>query len=342
MTDTPSDASIHSLSLLRRNLAAAMTATGSEVLGKQTAIRLAFTGLLAGGHLLLEDLPGMGKTTLARTLAVTLGLSFQRIQFTSDLMPGDILGVSVFDRNQTAFEFRPGPVFTETLLADEINRASPRTQSALLEAMAEGQVTVDGTTHALPDPFFVIATQNPVDLDSTFQLPASQMDRFIMRLSLGYPSEEAERLMLHRDGPQVDRETTPPSRAPHVPLPPSTHESPALRAHLSASDVVALRRWSQQVPANDRLLDYLQALIGATRTAPDIQVGMSPRASLALLRAARAWAFLENRSYVAPEDVQAVFPAVAQHRLIWKMASTNQEDVDDRLAQMLKNVPVPI
>jgi MoxR-like ATPase len=281
---------------LRQSLDRAQTQVNALVLGKPHEVRLAFVALLAGGHLLIEDLPGLGKTTLAHALAATLGLEFQRVQFTSDLLPADVVGVSVYDPQSREFLFHRGPVFTQVLLADEINRAPPRTQSALLEAMAEYQVTADGTTHALPEPFFVIATQNPVDLSGTYPLPDSQLDRFLLRLSLGYPGEAAERDLLAGD----DRRDM---IAKVMPL-------------LGSEDVLAARRAAQQVHASDALIAYVQALLARSRRHPGVRVGLSPRAGLALLRAARVYAMLLGRAHVLPEDVQALFPAVAAHRLV--------------------------
>jgi len=277
-------------------LAAAIEQVNTLVLGKPREVRLAFTALLAGGHLLVEDLPGLGKTTLARALAATLGLAFQRMQFTADLLPSDILGVSVYDQNDRGFRFHPGPLFTQLLLADEINRAPPRTQSALLEAMAEHQVSVDGLSHRLPAPFFVIATQNPVDLSGTFPLPDSQLDRFLLRISMGYPDHEAERAMLAgRDRRLMINETMP---------------------RLGAEEVLALQKAVEAVHASDALLDYVQRLLVASRRQPGIRVGLSPRAGLALLRGARAHALLLGRAHVLPDDVQTLFVAVAAHRLV--------------------------
>jgi MoxR-like ATPase len=280
----------------RTALDAAIEQVNTLVLGKRREVRLAFTALLAGGHLLVEDLPGLGKTTLARALAATLGLEFQRMQFTADLLPSDILGVSVYDQNDRGFRFHPGPVFTQLLLADEINRAPPRTQSALLEAMAEHQVSVDGVSHRLPAPFFVIATQNPVDLSGTFPLPDSQMDRFLLRLSMGYPDAEAERAMLAgRDRRLMINETMP---------------------RLGSDDVLALQKAVDGVHASDALLDYVQRLLVESRRHAGVRVGLSPRAGLALLRGARAHALLLGRAHVLPDDVQALFAAVAAHRLV--------------------------
>ncbi len=277
-------------------LSRAQEQVNSLVLGKPHEVRLAFVALLAGGHVLIEDLPGLGKTTLAHALAATVGLSFQRVQFTSDLLPADVLGVSVYDATARGFQFHPGPVFTQVLLADEINRAPPRTQSALLEAMAEQQVTLDGVTHALPDPFFVIATQNPVDLSGTFPLPDSQLDRFLLRFSLGYPGAEAERALLTGS----DRRALIASALPM----------------LGEGDVAALRQAAAQVHASDALVGYVQALLARSRHHPGVRVGLSPRAGLALLHAARAYALLLGRDHVLPEDVQALFIAVAGHRLV--------------------------
>nr|WP_275672727.1 AAA family ATPase [Thermomonas flagellata] len=281
---------------MRAALAAAQAQVNTLVLGKPLQVRLAFVALLAGGHLLLEDLPGLGKTTLAHALARTLGLDFARVQFTSDLLPADVLGVSVYDARSGRFEFHRGPVFTQVLLADEINRAPPRTQSALLEAMAEHQVSLDGTTHPLPDPFLVIATQNPVDLAGTYPLPDSQLDRFLLRMALGYPDAQAERALLAgRDRRDLIAD------AP---------------ARLDADAVRALRTAAAEVHASEALLAYVQALLARSRQQPGVRVGLSPRAGLALLRAARAHALLLGRTHVLPEDVQALFPAVAEHRLV--------------------------
>jgi MoxR-like ATPase len=281
---------------LRAALDRAQAQVNGLVLGKPQEVRLAFVALLANGHVLIEDLPGLGKTTLAHALAATLGLDFQRVQFTSDLLPADVVGVSVFDPQARSFQFHPGPVFTQVLLADEINRAPPRTQSALLESMAEHQVTVDGTTHALPEPFFVIATQNPIDLAGTYPLPDSQLDRFLLRLALGYPGEEAERDLLSGS----DRRDL---IAQSMPL-------------LSAEDVIDARRAVQGVHASTTLIAYVQALLARSRKHPGVRVGLSPRAGLALLRASRAYALLLGRGHVLPEDVQALFGPVAAHRLV--------------------------
>ena len=281
---------------LQEALKSAQQQVNSLVLGKSHEVRLAFVALLAGGHILIEDLPGLGKTTLAHALAATLGLGFQRVQFTSDLLPADVLGVSVYDAQSRQFQFHPGPVFTHVLLADEINRAPPRTQSALLEAMAEHQVTLDGMTRALPDPFFVLATQNPVDLSGTYPLPDSQLDRFLLRLTLGYPNAESERALLAG----IDRREL---IAQTGPL-------------LSSEDVLALRVAVNEVHASEALVNYVQALLARSRQHPGVRVGLSPRAGIALLRASRAYALLLGRQHVLPEDVQALFAAVTAHRLV--------------------------
>ena len=281
---------------LRQRLDAAIAQVNRVLLGKPRQVKLAFTCLVAGGHLLLEDVPGVGKTTLAHALAATFSLDFQRVQFTSDLLPSDIIGVSVYERETGQFRFHPGPIFTGLLLADEINRASPKTQSALLEAMAENQVTVDGQTHALSQPFFVVATQNPLDLNGTFPLPDSQLDRFMLRLSLDYPDASAERALLSG----ADRRDMLAELAPQ----------------LDGASLIALNHQSQGITASSALLDYLQALLTASRRHADIRVGLSPRAGLALLAAARSWALISGRSHVLPEDIQALFVPLAAHRLL--------------------------
>ncbi|MBI7776204.1 AAA family ATPase [Pseudomonas aeruginosa] len=276
-------------------LEACLKAVDEILLGKDRQVRLALACLLARGHLLIEDLPGMGKTTLSHALARVLGLSFQRIQFTSDLLPGDILGTSVFDKDSGQFVFHPGPIFAELVFADEINRATPKSQSALLEAMEEGQVTIEGATRPLPEPFFVIATQNPASQGGTFSLPESQLDRFLMRLSLGYPGRAAERSLLLGE---ARRDLL-----------------PRLEPLLDHAALAAFQAEVPKVRASDALVDYVLRLVEATRTQPAFALGLSPRGSLALLAAARAWALLAGRDYVIPEDVQAVLPAVAGHRL---------------------------
>lgn len=295
MPATPS--AMHMLTdTLKDALTSAQAQVNALLLGKSHEVRLAFVALLSDGHVLIEDLPGLGKTTLAHAMAATLGLGFQRVQFTSDLLPSDIVGVSIFDAQARRFEFHQGPVFTHVLLADEINRAPPRTQSALLEAMAEHQVTVDGNTHVLPEPFFVIATQNPIDLAGTYPLPDSQLDRFLLRLSLGYPDADAERALLAG----------------------SDRRAMIARAQplLDADAILQLRQAVDQVHASPALVDYVQALLTRSRHQAGVRVGLSPRAGIALLRAARAYALLLGRAHVLPEDVQALFATVAAHRLV--------------------------
>ncbi len=289
--------------LTLHSLQRAQAQVNALLLGKTDEVKLAFVALLCGGHLLIEDLPGLGKTTLAHAMASTLGLQFQRVQFTSDLLPADVLGVSIYEADSRSFRFHPGPVFSNVLLADEINRAPPRTQSALLEAMAEQQVTLDGSTHALPDPFFVIATQNPVDLSGTFPLPDSQLDRFLLRLTLGYPDAATERALLAGG-----------SRRELI--------AQALPS-LSEADIRALRTAVEQVHASDALVDYVQRLLARSRQQPGVRVGLSPRAGIALLRAARAHALLAGRNHVLPDDVQALFVAVAAHRLVAEAESSS-------------------
>jgi len=284
--------------------APALAALEKIILGKSRQLRLCLACLLARGHLLIEDVPGVGKTTLAHALAQVLGLSWQRVQFTSDLLPADILGVSIFDRATQQFEFRKGPIFTQLLLADEVNRASPRTQSALLEAMEERQVSIDGVSYALPDPFFVVATQNPHEQLGTFALPESQLDRFLMRVELGYPDASHERVLLV----ESDRRTRLQTAA-------AQGATTGAASPLTPADVLRLQAALPQVHVSPALLDYVQALITSSRSRSDLRLGLSPRAGQGLVRAARAWALLSGRELVLPEDVQAVLPAVAGHRL---------------------------
>jgi len=274
---------------------AVIDGVSNVLLGKDKQIRLALTCLFASGHLLIEDLPGMGKTLLSHTLAQALGLQFNRIQFTSDLLPSDVIGVSIFDKNKSEFRFVPGPVFSQVLLADEINRATPKSQSALLEVMEEQTVTVDGETHHLPKPFFVIATQNPATQTGTYPLPESQMDRFLMRIELGYPDKEAERKLLMNGDRRKKLEK--------------------LQAVISSEKLVAIQAEVEQVKVADTLLDYVQRLVEYTRKENDFAFGLSPRGSLALLRAAKSWALIHQRNHVIPEDVQQVLPSVVEHRL---------------------------
>ncbi len=276
-------------------IAEVIAAANQIILGKEGQIRLALACLLARGHLLIEDLPGVGKTTLAHTLARLLGLQFSRIQFTSDMLPADVIGISIFDREHSDFKFLPGALFSQVLLADEINRATPKTQSALLEAMEERQVTIDGQTRPLPEPFFVIATQNPSTQIGTFPLPESQLDRFLVRIELGYPDHDAERALLEGGGRR--------------------EQLPTLAACFAPDQLAPLQRQAAAVHVSAPLLDYVQTLIEATRNSPQFVHGLSPRAALALLAVARAWAFIDGRRMVLPEDVQAVLPGVACHRL---------------------------
>jgi MoxR-like ATPase len=290
------------------------------ILGKELQIRLALACLLARGHLLIEDIPGVGKTTLAHALAASLGLSFQRIQFTSDLLPADILGVSIYNRENATFQFHPGPIFTQVVLADEVNRATPKAQSALLEAMEEHQVTIDGETRRLPAPFFVIATQNPSYQVGTFPLPESQLDRFLMRIQLGYPNVEAERELLKGQDRRDLLEQ--------------------LGACLRGEDLAELQHEAQQVHVSPALLDYVQAVVNHTRASAEYANGLSPRAALALLHAARAWALMEKRKHVVPEDVQAVLPGVVGHRLM-STAEGGRVNGFDMAEQLMKQVPIP-
>ena len=295
--------------------------TGKVILGKDTAIRQAISCLLAGGHLLIEDIPGVGKTTLAQALARTLGLDYQRIQFTSDLLPGDIIGTSVYDRGEGSFRFHPGPIFSQLVLADEVNRATPKTQSALLEAMEEQQVTIDGETRALPEPFFVIATQNPVHQRGTFPLPESQLDRFLMRISLGYPDARAERELLRgEDRRELLRH---------------------LEQVIDTPTLVSLREQARQVHVSEALVEYAQAILNHTRESGHYRLGLSPRAGLALLRAARAWALIDGRNAVLPEDVQAILQPVVGHRLQALTPERDNGAAEASVPELIEAVPVP-
>lgn len=303
---------------VKRMLDQAVATAGSIVLGKERQLRLALATLMARGHLLIEDLPGMGKTTLAHVLARMTGLHFQRVQFTSDLLPADILGASIYDRERNSFDFQPGPVFAQVVLADEINRATPKTQSALLEAMEEHQVTVDGRSYPLPAPFFVIATQNPAHQVGTFPLPESQLDRFLMRLEIGYPDAQAERALLSgQDRRELLAE---------------------LKPVLNAASLQHLQSRVPDVHVSPALLNYIQAILRRSREMPQLAAGLSPRGGLALVRAARAWALMAGRDHTLPEDVQAVLAAVVTHRL---QASHEDEVTAAEVTKSLAEVPIP-
>ena len=293
---------------------------GRVILGKEQAIRLSLACLLARGHLLIEDLPGVGKTTLSHVLASALGLDYQRIQFTSDLLPADILGISIYDRDSSSFSFHPGPIFSQLILADEVNRATPRAQSALLEAMEESQVTVEGKTRSLPEPFFVIATQNPSNQVGTFPLPESQLDRFTMRIELGYPDNEAERELLQG----TDRREL----LKHI------------TATIDSEQLVAMQAQADSIHVSEALLDYLQNLLEYSRSSADYTNGLSPRAGLAVLRCARAWALIHGHPQVLPEDIQLVLPSIIAHRLN-RVENNGQATQEDNAAHLIKQVPIP-
>ncbi len=290
---------------------------GTVLLGKEHQVKLALTCLLAKGHLLIEDLPGMGKTTLAQCLSQVLGLKYERVQFTSDLLPADILGVSIFDRNKSEFSFHSGPIFTQVLLADEINRSTPKTQSALLEAMEEKQVTIEGETRSLPNPFFVIATQNPNSQTGTYPLPESQLDRFLLRISLGYPSKEAERMLFNGTDPRAILKDMSPV--------------------LSDTQLNELQLAVDSIKASDQLLDYLQRLVHFTRNDSIFTYGLSPRGAIAFLKAAKAWALIHDREFLVPEDLQMVAPAVLGHRIRGTLvhSGSDSERLDNPLVQHL-------
>lgn len=300
---------------MHETLQTIIDACNRVILGKEPQIRLALACILARGHLLIEDLPGMGKTTLAHTLAQVLGLEFRRVQFTSDLLPADILGVSVYDRNAAAFKFHSGPVFTNVLLADEINRATPKTQSALLEIMEERQMTMEGETRKLPEPFFVIATQNPATHIGTFPLPESQLDRFLMRIELGYPDARSERSLLSSGSKRDSVQNIAPCT--------------------NAAGLIQLQQAVLRVRVADPLLDYLQNILEHSRRAPQFEHGLSPRAGLALKQCAQAWALMDGRDYAIPEDVQAVLPGVAGHRLRGALGNTAEA------AALVAEIPIP-
>ena len=316
--NSPASGAVGNSGSAGERLNGALDAVNRVLLGKDEQVRLAFSSLLAGGHLLIEDFPGVGKTTLAHALAVVTGGSWQRIQFTNDLLPADIVGVSIWKRDEDRFEFRPGPIFANLVLADEINRATPRTQSALLEAMAEQQVSVDGRTRPLPEPFFVIATQNPVDLVGTYPLPDSQLDRFLLRISLGYPDREQERaLLVGRQRRDLLAELEP---------------------VLTSADVLDLQQRARNLHVSEPVLDYVQALVEATRSQPELKAGLSPRAMLALLATARAHALIQAQDFVLPDNVKHVFPALAAHRL---QCSGQENDPIDIVERIVETTRVP-
>jgi MoxR-like ATPase len=304
---------------LVRQLTRLVDQISTIVVGKRPQVEDSVACLLAGGHLLIEDVPGVGKTTLAHTLASCLGLEFRRVQFTADLMPSDLIGVSVYERARESFVFHPGPVFAQVLLADEINRAGPKTQSALLEAMEEHQVTLDNETRPLPSPFFVIATQNPSDQLGTYPLPESQLDRFLLRITLGYPDRASERQLLSGG----DRR----------------HAATRLAPVMTPTELLAAQQEVLAVRANDALLDYLQALIGATRSGQWFTEGLSPRAGIAVLRAAKARALMAGRDYVAPDDVQAILPQAVAHRLL-PVPGAGRGPVE-QVRAMVEATPIP-
>lgn len=297
----------------------AVATVNKIIMGKEQQVMLAFSCLLARGHLLIEDLPGVGKTTLAHALATVIGVRYQRIQFTSDLLPADILGVSIYRRDLEKFEFHPGPIFAELVLADEINRATPKSQSALLEAMAEGQVTIEGVTHMLPRPFFVIATQNPLDLVGTFPLPDSQLDRFLLSISLGFPEPEVERELLTAQDRISMLLDTPAVISPH--------------------DVLQLSQDCQKIHVSEALLDYVQALLAETRSSRWFEVGLSPRAGIVLLHCSKSYAFLQGRDFAIPEDVKAIFPSLARHRMT--VPHGMESSVEEQIAGLLNQVAIP-
>ena len=292
---------------------------GRVILGKKEQVQLALCCLLAEGHLLIEDIPGIGKTTLAKVLAEILGMEFRRIQCTSDMLPGDVLGVSVFEQKTGTFTFHPGPIFTQVLLTDEINRSTPKTQSALLEAMEERQVTIEGKTRPLPRPFFVIATQNPLELAGTFPLPESQLDRFLLRIELGYPDRSSEHDLLRSGG--------------------TYQELAKIKPLLSPEKVIHFQQLAAMVHVSDTLVEYIQNILDFTRTSALFHTGLSPRGGLYLLRAARSWAFINGRDFAVPEDVQKILPFVAGHRL--RKADGQGELVREELMALLLSVPVP-
>jgi MoxR-like ATPase len=313
------DTTDNSIADIQADIDRALAAIETIILGKPTQVKLAVCCLLARGHCLIEDLPGVGKTTLSQSIAQVFGLAFNRIQFTSDLLPADILGVSIFDPEQQAFKFHPGPIFTHFLLADEINRATPKTQSALLEAMEEKQITVEGATHRLEEPFFVIGTQNPLDQSGTFPLPESQLDRFMMKLSLGYPDEEAELALLAGGNPR--------------------ELMYQMRPVLSIERFVDIQSAVDKIHCSEPLLNYVQVLIQTSRNPGLFVYGISPRAGLAIVQASKAWALMDGRSHAEPGDVQSVFGVIAEHRLT--PAEQHSRPTRDMVAEILDQTPIP-
>ncbi len=313
VTDRATDSS------LNERLHDAMRIVNSILLGKDRQVELSFACLLAKGHLLIEDLPGVGKTTLAHALATVVGAQYQRIQFTSDLLPADILGVSIYRRDLESFEFHPGPIFSELILADEVNRATPKTQSALLEAMAEGQVTIEGKTHILAAPFFVIATQNPLDLVGTFPLPDSQLDRFLLSITLGFPDPDIEPELLVAEDRAILLKSTKPV--------------------LSPADILELQAGCQRIHASESLLDYIQALMAETRNSRWFETGLSPRAGIALLHCGKALAFIGERDFVTSDDIKAVFSGLARHRMT--VPHGMEVSVDEQINSLLQQAAIP-
>jgi len=313
------DATKHSIEQYQADIDRAISAIETIILGKSTQVRLAVCCLLARGHCLIEDLPGVGKTTLSQSIAQVFGLDFNRIQFTSDLLPADILGVSIFDPAKQLFNFHPGPIFSHFVLADEINRATPKTQSALLEAMEERQITVEGSTHALEAPFFVIGTQNPLDQSGTFPLPESQLDRFMMKIQIGYPDTEAERALLSGENPR--------------------DKMLRMQSSMSLERFLQIQHLVDEIHCSDALLNYVQDLIQATRNPGVFVYGISPRAGLAIVRAGKTWAMMNGREHVEPGDVQAIFAAVTEHRLT--ATEQNSKSISVMVEELLDTVPIP-
>jgi len=313
------DITNNSIADYKTDIDQAISAIETIILGKSMQVKLAVCCLIARGHCLIEDLPGVGKTTLSQTIAQVFGLDFNRIQFTSDLLPADILGVSIFDPEARVFKFHPGPIFAHFLLADEINRATPKTQSALLEAMEEKQITVEGATHRLDEPFFVIGTQNPLDQSGTFPLPESQLDRFMMKLSLGYPDQKAERALMSGGNPREMMRQ--------------------LQPVISIERFLAIQATVDNVHCSEPLLDYVQQLVQETRNLGLFVYGISPRAGLAIIQASRAWAIMDGRSHAEPGDVQAVFRAIAEHRLA--PAEQHSRSTSDLVTDLMDQTPIP-